>query len=113
MVKIGSRLMKLIILSTGTPQGCGLSPLGYRLFTHDCKVEDTSTCSVIVKFADDTTLSGLISNGSESGFLHQVASLGKWSDMNNLVLNVDKTKEMIIDFRKTEVKLNKLPLMEK
>ncbi|KAI3372217.1 hypothetical protein L3Q82_022662, partial [Scortum barcoo] len=45
-----------LVLSTGTPQGCVLSPALFTLFTSDCSaIHATNT---IVKFADDTTCSG-------------------------------------------------------
>ena len=51
VVKIGDNLSSSVTLSTGTPQGCVLSPMLYSLFTHDCL-----SCHVrtkILKFADD------------------------------------------------------------
>ena len=36
VVKIGDNLSSSVTLSTGTPQGCVLSPMLYSLFTHDC-----------------------------------------------------------------------------
>ncbi|KAJ8385612.1 hypothetical protein AAFF_G00184740 [Aldrovandia affinis] len=51
-------------------QGCVLSPLLYSLFTHDCKpVHDSN---IIVKFADDTTVVGLISNNDETAYREEV-----------------------------------------
>ena len=63
VVKIGSKFSKSIISNAGTPRGCNLSPLLYSLFTHDCVAN--SNDNLIVKFADDTTLGGLISKNDE------------------------------------------------
>ena len=53
----------------------------------------------IIKFADDTTVVGLITNNDETAYREDVRALGVWCQENNLTLNVNKTKEMIVDFR--------------
>ena len=58
VVKVGNNISTPLILSTGAPQGCILSPLLYSLFTHDCVAMHASNS--IIKFADDTTAAGLI-----------------------------------------------------
>lgn len=47
----------------------------------------------IVKFADDTTLVGLISGGDESAYRAEVHGLVTWCKDNNLTLNTAKTEE--------------------
>ncbi|KAK3528547.1 hypothetical protein QTP70_002798 [Hemibagrus guttatus] len=56
----------------------------------------------IVKFADDTTVVGLISKNDESAYREEVQRLTAWCKANNLSLNVDKTKEMVVDFRRAQ-----------
>uniref|UniRef100_A0A669B6K4 Reverse transcriptase domain-containing protein n=1 Tax=Oreochromis niloticus TaxID=8128 RepID=A0A669B6K4_ORENI len=60
-VRLGPHLSSTITLSTGSPQGCVLSPLLFTLYTSDCS--PTHLSNTIIKFADDTTVVGLISRG--------------------------------------------------
>ncbi len=98
VVKMGQFTSNSITLNVGAPQGCVLSPLLYSLYTHDCVSSHSSTS--IVKFADDTVVLGLISNNDETAYLGEVERLTSWCQDNCLSLNVSKTKELIVDFRK-------------
>lgn len=63
-VCIGSRTSCTIILSTSAPQGCVLSPLLFTLLTHNFIAKSES--NLIVKFADDMSVVGLIRNDNET-----------------------------------------------
>ncbi|KAF0026073.1 hypothetical protein F2P81_020810 [Scophthalmus maximus] len=97
-VKSGHTCSTTITLNTGVPQGCVLSPFLYSLFTHDCRPVHGS--NTIIKFADDTTVIGLISNNDETAYREEVQHLAAWCADNNLLLNTSKTKELIVDFRR-------------
>ena len=51
-------------------------------------------------FADDTTVVGLITNNDETAYREEVRDLAVWCQNNNISLNVTKSKEMIVDYRK-------------
>ncbi len=97
--RINNIISSPIILHTGSPQGCILSLLLYTLLTHSCRAHYDRI--LIVKFADNIAVVGLITNGDESAYRQEVEGLGLWCKENNLILNIDKTKEMIVDFWKT------------
>ncbi|KAI3353613.1 hypothetical protein L3Q82_004815 [Scortum barcoo] len=68
--------------------------------THDCVPR--SATNHIVKFADDSTVVGLIRDDNDLAYREEVEQLVRWCEGNNLILNVDKTKEIIVDFRKIQ-----------
>ncbi|KAL0202443.1 hypothetical protein M9458_000461, partial [Cirrhinus mrigala] len=76
-------------------------PLLFTLLTHDCTAKLSS--NYIIKFADDTTVVGLISNNDETNYREEMAQLAEWCGTNNLSLNVSKTKEVVMDFRRNSV----------
>ncbi|KAI4882420.1 hypothetical protein NFI96_021740 [Prochilodus magdalenae] len=98
-VRIGRNTSSTTTLCTGAPQDCVLSPLLFTLLTHDCAAMHSS--NHIIKSADDTTVVSLISKNDESAYREEVQRLTDWCKTNNLSLNVDKTKEMVVDFRRT------------
>ncbi|KAM7379021.1 hypothetical protein PAMP_017842 [Pampus punctatissimus] len=99
-VKLDGHISSTLTLNTGVPQGCVLSPLLYSLFTFDCTPVHGSNS--IIKFADDTTVIGLIRNNDEADYREEVQHLAAWCADNNLTLNTRKTKEIIMDYRKTK-----------
>ena len=97
-VRVGSHTSPTLTLSTGSPQGCVLSPLLYSLYTYD--FTPVHPRNSIAKYADDTTLVGPIHRGNETKYRDEVEQLSKRCEANNLLLNQKKTQEMIVDFRR-------------
>ncbi len=71
-----------------------------------CNFDISQSCvclfffSLIVKFADDTTVIGLITDNDETAYREEVSTLTKWCQENHLSLSIDKTKEQVVDFRR-------------
>jgi hypothetical protein len=87
-----------IILNTGAPQGCVLSPILFVLYTNDLCWKSDSV--FIVKYADDTIIGALICNNDDSEYMECIKFVTTWCKDNFLDLNVSKTKEVIWDYRR-------------
>lgn len=96
-VFVNGHMSSIITSNTGSPQGCVLSPLLFIMYTDSCRTSQQG--SYLVKFSDDTALLSLL-QGAQSGHGSALLQFVKWCDDNFLDLNVTKTKELIIDFRK-------------
>ncbi|XP_078126065.1 uncharacterized protein LOC144530383 isoform X3 [Sander vitreus] len=97
-VKLGKDFSNSQTISTGSPQGCVLSPLLFSLYTNSGTSSHQSV--KLLKFADDTSLIRLISDGDESAYRSEADHLVKWCKQNYLELNAPKTVEMVVDFRR-------------
>ncbi len=106
LVRLGQFSSSTRMIITGAPQGCVLSPLLFSLYTNDCTSKEPAV--KLLKFADDTTLIGLIQDSDESAYRPVVKELAVWCSLNNLELNTLKTVEMIVDFRRTPPALPQL-----
>ena len=89
-VRVGSKTSRTIAVSTGSPQGCVLSPLLFSLLTHDCTARFST--NHVIKYSDDTTVVGLVSENDESANRMEVEQFTTWCRSHNLALNVEKTK---------------------
>ena len=83
---------------TGSPQGCVLSPFFYILYTYDCRSYQENSY-YLVTFADDSTLLYLL-QGTQAGQGAALDDFTEWCDESHLDLNVNKTKEMVVDLRR-------------
>lgn len=98
-VRMGSLSSQPLTLSTGAPQGCVLSPWLFSLYTNS--LTSTHSSVSILKYADDTTIIGLITNNNEYHYREQVTQVATWCQNNNLQLNTSKTQELIVDFSRS------------
>lgn len=58
------------MLNTGAPQSCVLSPILYTLYTPDCTL--VYSLNGVMKFADNTTVDGLILGGDEFTYSDEI-----------------------------------------
>lgn len=72
-VKLGRNISSSRSTCTGSPQDCVLSPLLFSLYTNSCVCLHPSV--KLLKFSDDTTMVGLISNGDELAYRREIEQL--------------------------------------
>ncbi|KAI3368513.1 hypothetical protein L3Q82_025518, partial [Scortum barcoo] len=97
-VRLGDCRSDTVASSTGAPQGTVLSPVLFTLYTSDFQYK-SEFCHV-QKFADDTAIVGCIRSGQEDEYRELIKDFVTWCDLNHLLLNTTKTREMVVDFRR-------------
>jgi len=96
-VRIGDKYSGWQHVGGGVPQGSWLGPVLFIIVIDDLDVEGAN----ILKFMDDTTVTEVVPNASLSQMQDHLHKIEQWSLENNMVLNPRKTKEIVINFRRT------------
>ena len=105
-VKIGNSFPPPGHPKGGVPQGTLLGPKCFPVY-----INDLETATPLYKYVDDSTLFEICHRKSESVLQHSVDIAARWTLHNDMKINSDKLKEMLIscmqypDFRSTVPRL--------
>ena len=95
-VNVNRSLSNELVLSTGAPQGCVLSPILFSIYTNE--ITCSTSILTLIKFADDMALIARLKNEhSLSQYFDFVNFLANWFDSSFLELNITKTKELCFE----------------
>ena len=99
-VRLKNCVSDCLISNIGAPQGTVLSPFLFTTYTADFQY-CTESCH-LQKLSDDTAIVGCVEAGREAEYRDLVDRFVKWCGENHLQLNVVKTREMVVDFRRNK-----------
>ena len=101
-IKIGDTLSEWESVNAGVPQGTLLGPSTFLLHINNLKTACNS-----VKYVDDTTIWECCDRlGTDSKIQVAANQTLLWCTENNMKINTDKTKEMLINFSKSSININ-------
>ena len=95
-VKIGSTVSQWLPVSAGVPQGTKLGPILFMIMINDLTLSSSKTSDW--KYVDDITFSEVVQGNSSSESQVILDNINSWSIANDMQLNPNKCKEMIISF---------------
>ena len=77
-----------------------MAPFLFPLYTTDFRY-NSEHCH-IQKYSDDTPVVACVRGGQEKEYRDLVESFNGWSKNNCFLLNTTKTKEQVVDFRRSK-----------
>lgn len=80
----------------------------FTIYTSDFQ-HNTDSC-FLQKFYDDSAVLGLIKGGEEEEYRQTINNFVDWCERNHLLLNITKTKELVVDFRRGRGKTPPTPI---
>ena len=92
-IKIGNNLSEPGHPKGGVPHGALLGPKCFLVYIHDLE-----TPVPLYKYVDDSTMFEICHRKSESILQHSVDIAARWTLHNDMKINSDKSKEMLISF---------------
>ena len=93
----------VVVINRGVSQGTVLGPILFSIFVNDIKAVNPGK-NLLVKFADDITLSIPITiDVTPDDSEVEVLSFMKWSQDNNMKVNLPKTWELVLRGKTTKV----------
>ena len=94
-VKIGKTVSSVGYPKGGVPQGTVSGPRNFIMF-----INDLTTTAPIYKYVDDSNIFEICQEGDTTQIQESVDMVDIWTNQNDMRLNSEKCKEMIIDFSK-------------
>ena len=96
--KIGNVVSDWSPVNAGVPQGALFGPVGFIIH-----INDLHTCLPTYKYVDDSTLWEVCSTDAADSQLQRAATEAvQWSSDNWMLVNCEKTKELLVCFARSE-----------
>ncbi|CAB4017597.1 Hypothetical predicted protein [Paramuricea clavata] len=93
-VVVDGIITRYVDINKGVPQGTVIGPFLFSLMVDDIKPKQPET-NVLVKFADDMTVSAPVKSNSDYATM-EVRNIKNWARRNRMTLNLTKTWEMLL-----------------